>query len=656
MGVSARRRTGGWTVCVVLGVLAVALGRPERATGFEYPVVFVQEPAAGQAPAPRTSPGLALEGSRIALLARDGTLSILTQGFAAAADPCVSFGGDRVLFAGKLRADDPWDIWEMEADGSRKVRITDRLGDCREPVYLPRAAVDSPNFRDKVRWITFTSTAPGVLDDLGRRRLTSLYARNLEPVQGRGTVLWRTTHNLGGDTGPTLLSDGRVLFSALQRGAYALMAISWAGSNLNPLYGSHTGMTSQTAACELPDRTVVFVESDGVSQDGSGRLACISLRRPLHSRRLLSDGDGRYRTPHPLPDGRLLVAFSDGSGSFGIHTFDPSKGRDGSPVYDDPAWNDIDAVAVAPRPEPPGRIPTVEFASVLDVGALRTVGQLQCLNVYDSDRPWRYGPGMGEIKGVRLVEGVPRDPSGDAGDAPAPYFARPDSAWPPSGVETRILGEAPVEPDGSFYVNVAGDVPFYLQTLDERGRAVGTMRAWIWVRAGDQRGCIGCHEDKELAPENRATQALVRARPPLLADPPEKRPTVTFRRDVMPIVERRCVGCHEAGMPGGVTLTEDPDGDYNRAYTTLLQPGMNGPAWRRGPYVLPGQSVDSPLADLLIGAPSGVSPMGIGGVHGDLSEDEVRTIITWIDLGARWDSPLVRRDRAGYSPGIGREE
>jgi hypothetical protein len=203
-------------------------------------------------------------------------------------------------------------------------------------------------------------------------------------------------------------------------------------------------------------------------------------------------------------------------------------------------------------------------------------------------------------------------------------------------VETRILGEAPVERDGSFYVNVAGDVPFYLQTLDEHGRALQTMRAWTWVRAGDQRGCIGCHEDKELAPENRATQALVRARPPLLADPPKKRPTVTFWRDVMPIVELRCAGCHRAGMPGGVTLTGEPDGDHNRAYTTLLQPGMGGPGWKRGPYVLPGEAVDSPLADLIIGGPSESNPMGVEGVHGDLSEDEVRTIVTWIDLGARW--------------------
>ena len=164
----------------------------------------------------------------------------------------------------------------------------------------------------------------------------------------------------------------------------------------------------------------------------------------------------------------------------------------------------------------------VGFASVLDVGDLSAVGQLQCLNVYDSDRPEADEISVKRAVRVRLIEGVPR-PLPEGGPVPtgATQTQRTDSetVWPPPGVETRILGEAPVEADGSFYVNVAGDVPFYIQILDDRGIALQTMRAWAWVRSGDQRGCIGCHEDKELAPENRATQALLKMQPSFL---PEK--------------------------------------------------------------------------------------------------------------------------------------
>ena len=188
----------------------------------------------------------------------------------------------------------------------------------------------------------------------------------------------------------------------------------------------------------------------------------------------------------------------------------------------------------------------------------------------------------------------------------------------------RILGEAPVEQDGSFYVNVAGDVPFYLQTLDGQGRALQTMRAWIWVRKGDQRGCIGCHEDKELAPENRATDALVRAAPVTLADPPESRPTVDFVRDVMPILERRCFRCHGEEAPSWEpVLSAEPQGQFNRSYAVLL--GLAQDAGENA-LVRPSSARTSPMVDLLIDH----------GSAGVMTEQEQRTIITWIDLGARW--------------------
>ncbi|MAE70253.1 MAG: hypothetical protein CME06_07260 [Gemmatimonadetes bacterium] len=507
---------------VALG-LAMAAGTVLASAGpIEHSIVFVQEPRSAE----RLYPGVAAEGSRIARLDPGGTVTILTEGFASAADPTVAFDGQSILFAGKERGDDPWNVWEMSASGMDLRRCTDELGDCREPIYLPRAAVDSPNFEARVRWIEFVSTAPAVMNDLGDERLRSLYAANLDPVPERGDVLWRTTYNLGGDGSPSLLSDGRVLYSARQRGALGLMTISWAGENLNPFYGSHDAFVSQHSAAELPGRLVAFIESIGPRADGGGDLAMLSLRRPLHSRELVARG--LYRTPHPFDDERMLVSVRpEEGGSYGIGLFDPESREVVRELFDDPEWNDVDAMLLAPREPPPARIPTVEFASVLDVGSLRSVGQLQCLNVYESDRA--RAPAQGSVARVRLVEGVPRDL--EEGVVAASGGADPDTTWPPPAVETRPLGEAPVEEDGSFYLNVAGDRPFYLELLDARGKAVKTMRAWSWVRSGDQRGCIGCHEDKELAPENRATQALIRAQP---AMPPADR----YGASVLPGEER----------------------------------------------------------------------------------------------------------------------
>ncbi|MDA0337005.1 MAG: hypothetical protein O2782_17710, partial [bacterium] len=437
---------------------------------------------------------------------------VLTPDFAAAADPCVSFDGQQVLFAGRRRSTDGWEIWRMQADGSNKRQVSVGMADARGPVWLAPAAVNAPNFDDRIEWITFTSTAKGVWDERRRAPLANLYAMSLAPVGARPFVLWQTTYGLGGDRTPTVLADGRVLFASWQRQGYGLMTISWAGENLNPFYGSHDGSVSQLSPVELPapSRDIVFVEATGDAETEGGRLAAVSMRRPLHSWRLLAD-DGAYRTPAALPEGGLVVAWrGSDTGSFGLYQFDLRAGR-GNVLVDDPAWHEFQPVPLVPRSTPRGRIPTVDFASVLDVEGFKQAGQLQCLNVYESDRAELSGILAGSIRRVRLVEGVPLP------ILPADNVALPESTaavlWPPAHVQTRSLGEAPVEADGSFYVNVAGDRPFYLETLDENGGVVGAMRSWMWVRAGDQRGCVGCHENKELTPENRVTDALRRARP-----------------------------------------------------------------------------------------------------------------------------------------------
>jgi hypothetical protein len=74
----------------------------------------------------------------------------------------------------------------------------------------------------------------------------------------------------------------------------------------------------------------------------------------------------------------------------------------------------------------------------------------------------------------------------------------------------RSLGEAPVEKDGSFYVELQANEPVRFELLDEKGQTIVAERSWIWTRPGEQRGCPGCHGDKALAPENRWPLTLKR--------------------------------------------------------------------------------------------------------------------------------------------------
>ncbi len=569
------------------------------------------------------------ERGRILAVTPKGPAVTLTPEFASAGDPSLSFDAKRILFSGKRPQDKHWNIWEMDPDGKNKRQLTADFGNCREPRYLAMSAITPPEFEDKIRWITFISDAAGTLDEQTGSPSTALYAQSLEPVQGRGIVTRRSTFNILSDFSPTVLSDGRILFTSRQpaardkypHGRYPLLTTNWDGTGTNLFYGGEGGPLLKTMACESPDRTLLFVESDGETADGSGQLARISFRRPLHSREVLSKGSGFYRSPHPLPDGRLLVAFTPGNESLSVYLFDLATGTPGRKVHADPKWDDEEVLALVSRPEPQGLL-----SAVVDSDS---VADLQCLNVYDSDRPEASQIRKGDVKHVRFVEGVPISRTGQDGKVGK-------EAGPVAQVHLRILGEAPVEEDGSFYVRLPADTPFYIQTLDRAGMALQTLRSWIWVRRGTSRGCIGCHENKELAPENRATMALRKIQPAVLLAPPEERPAgADFQITLIPLLQRRCASCHGENSPaGGLNLAPRTARQANSVYEELLTGHGKGSA-NEGTYVIPGRARTSPLINMLFGNRGTGSTNGHQHPPVDLSKDEEKSLIEWIDLGAR---------------------
>jgi hypothetical protein len=72
-------------------------------------------------------------------------------------------------------------------------------------------------------------------------------------------------------------------------------------------------------------------------------------------------------------------------------------------------------------------------------------------------------------------------------------------------------GIVDVAADGSFYLKVMADTPIRIQTLDEKGNVINGPCAPIWLRPNERRGCVGCHEDHEMAPENRIALAVGKA-------------------------------------------------------------------------------------------------------------------------------------------------
>jgi len=263
-------------------------------------------------------------------------------------------------------------------------------------------------------------------------------------------------------------------------------------------------------------------------------------------------------------------------------------------------------------------------------------GKLYCLNVYISDLEKAEWMKDGTVKRLRVLEDIPL--SGDAGSIHSGDIA--------PLAQRRILGEIAVEQDGSFNIEIPANIPIELQTLDDKGMALRSC-GWIWAKNHEPRGCIGCHEDGELTPENKLVDAIKKPSVKLTL-PVKQRRTVDFRRDVMPIIAKQCASCH--GKAGSVVqLTDDLAAvsgkvGYNLSYENLLTKGNQG---GYGKYVHPGKARTSPVIWHIYGENtsrpwdkafsqekvSQMPPVKAGA----LTEDEKRTFIEWIDMGALWD-------------------
>jgi hypothetical protein len=531
---------------------------------------------------------------------------VLTPEFVGACDPDVSFDGQTIVFAGKRNPEDSWQIWKMNTDGSGKVQLTQGSEYSVGPVFAgARFYLDDPEPTPQIVFARSTGASGSF----------ALFGTDVD-----GKALHRLTFNPVSDFAPAVLPTGRIVFTSWQRygdsdapnGRLALLAVNIDGTDLMPFHGNHEPprFKDMATVARVGDR-VYFVESDRWPWLGGGDLAYVSWRRPLTSYRSLNaaaDDGGVFHSPAPLPDGGLLASYRASADSvFAIYRLDPETGRRVGTVFEQAGWHAIDAQALAERAPVPGR------SNWLKPGA--TTGVFYCLNSYRTSLGEGPNPVVappGTIKHVRVIEAQQR----------------------------RILGIAPVEPDGSFHIRVPAETPITFQLLDADYLALRTQRTWTWVMGNENRGCVGCHEDRELAPPNRMVTALIK--PPVdLALPVARRRTVDFRHQIAPIVVAQCAtaGCHTTG--GAAPLLGEPtatmsEATLRAAYASLLEQ----PAGRHeARYVVPGEARASPLIRLLLGRdPDGHS--AVGTPHDGLGRREKLLFIEWVDLGAAWDARL----------------
>ena len=109
-----------------------------------------------------------------------------------------------------------------------------------------------------------------------------------------------------------------------------------------------------------------------------------------------------------------------------------------------------------------------------------------------------------------------------------------------------ILGEAPVYADGSWLANVPPYIPMHLQPIDKFGMSIRSQGLWIQGMPGEDRRCVGCHEQRTgqgvTAPGERQTVADQNGPQNLMipvADPRAGR-RVRLGTRVQPILTAQC--------------------------------------------------------------------------------------------------------------------
>lgn len=394
-----------------------------------------------------------------------GELRHLVEEFDHAGSPSVSYDGHDILFAGRRTPAETTQIWAVPVDGSSP-RLVVRCEECLDPAHLPDGGFVY------ARRMASNGSSPS-------------FALHVAQADGQGER--RITFGIARDRSPLVLPDGRIAFRRDHPGERVpgrIFAVNPDGTGLQLLRAPSPGESIQAGPWLVGDR-LAFAETIGGATQA---LISVSVHDPQGERHVLAGSPGTdlagatFTAATLLPEESILLA-----------AILPDKGailstiaRDGSIApHASSRLRSERAFPTGAVVLPPQRRPLALTSVVQEE---KSTGTLLCLDVYTSQIPALRQADPGTVASVRVLDG--------------------------SG---SVLGEAPVELDGSFFVEVPADQALQLEIVGADG-AVASDRTGFWVRPNENRGCIGCHEDPALAPENRVPLALARGasqlRPP----------------------------------------------------------------------------------------------------------------------------------------------
>ena len=577
------------------------------------------------------------------------TLLEVPQGVAR--DPDVAFHGKTVLFSMRRDRADDYHLYEVNRDGSQLRQLTFGSGVSDiDPIYLPDGR------------IMFTSTREPKFCMCNRHIMGNLFTMN-----GDGSNIQQIGHSTLHEGHPTLMPDGRVLYDRWEYidrnfgDAQGVWTVNPDGTNHAVYWGNNTNSPGAVLDSRIiPDTERAVVTFSSCHDRPWGAIAIIDRRIGLDGRApvirtwpadavdLVEVGNydtfvkvkRKFEDPYPLSTKYFLASGMTGEGErTGIWLLD-TFGNELLLHTDGPGC--FDPMPLAVRERPPAIPSRVDLA--------RSHGSFYIWNVHLGTGMDRIAPGT--VKRVRVVESpekrfwTQQAYNGSGTQAPG-------MAWDDFN-NKRIIGTAPVAPDGSAYFSVPADTFVYFQLLDEQGMMLQSMRSGTIVRPGETAGCVGCHDNRRGAvPPTEQRAATGRGPSPL---EPWFGPSRNFAytTEVQPVFDKHCVECHDYGTEGGkkLNLAGDLGLVFNTSYAELRSKGYvkvvgAGPFQTQLP--MSWGSHASPLVKVLT---EGHQDSTID-EQLELTPEEFDRIVTWIDINAPYYpeyASAYRGNKYGRSP------
>jgi hypothetical protein len=484
-------------------------------------------------------------------------------------DPALSYDGKRLLFAWRKDADDRHDysVYEMELAGGKTRHITGdyTYGASYEPIYLPDGN------------IMFNSSRIVQTVDCAGPDVSNLFICDRDGKYAR-RIGFDQVHTLA----PTVMDDGRVVYmrwdynDRSQVYTQAIFQMNPDGTAQTEYYGNNTfEPTNFFHPRGIPQTAKIMCLIGGHHTPQSGKLVSVDPskgrqgtdglieipqgRKPNYERTdMYAKQGGHFCYPFPLDEKSLLVSYD----SLAYHR----RKKDGTRMPDDVKnfvrfhlyymttdgrreilaadhrISSLKAIPVISRKAPKVRPSTVDYRKKTGVYFMQ--------DIY-------HGPGLkgvkrGTIKKLRVVELRFREmyvgANGTSGAGGSAGVVTPIAVGTGSWDVKVILGDAKVHADGSAMFEVPARTPVYFQALDAENRAVQTMRSWSTLMPGETFSCVGCHEDKNEAPQIPKTARLaMKAGPQELTEfygPPRG---FSYPKRIQPILDKHCIKCHKSG-------------------------------------------------------------------------------------------------------------